>query len=110
MIETIVTWNCPRCESVNLVKNGHDYKGSQKYRCKDCNRYGTLNAQKGHSPQVQDQVKRGVLERVSLRGLERLVGVSRRTIQRWLSHWIKAVARLETTLIPCRVGRCVGTG
>ncbi len=100
MIETIVTWKCPRCESVNLVRNGHDYKGSPKYRCKDCNRYGTVDAQKGYSPQVRNQVKRGVLERVSLRGLERIVGVSRRTIRRWLSHWIEAVPPLEPTLMP----------
>ncbi len=102
MIETIVTWKCPRCESVNLVKNGHDYKGSQKFHCKDCNRYGTLDAQKGYSPQVRSQVKRGVLERVSLRGLERMLGLSRRTISRWLSQWIEQAPPLEVSLLPAQ--------
>jgi transposase-like protein len=68
MIQVIVTYECPDCGSVDLVKNGHDYKGSQKYHCKNCNRYGTLQAKKGYSQQQQSQVKQAVLERSSLRG------------------------------------------
>jgi DNA-directed RNA polymerase subunit RPC12/RpoP len=48
MIQIIVTYRCGRCESPNLVRNGHDYKGSQKYHCKDCGRYGMVNAQSGY--------------------------------------------------------------
>ena len=82
MIQTIITHVCPRCGSEKLVKNGHDYKGAQKYACKGCGRYGTLHGQTGYSETVQQQVKRGVLERLSLRGLERLLAISRRTVQR----------------------------
>ncbi len=30
------------CASENIVKNGHDYKGAQKYHCYDFDAYGTL--------------------------------------------------------------------
>jgi transposase-like protein len=100
MIQIIVTYTCSRCESPNIARNGHDYKGSQKYHCKDCGRYGTLNAQQGYDASIQAQVKRGVLERLSLRGMERMVSISRRTIHRWLTRWIEAVPPVETSLVP----------
>lgn len=103
MIEMIVTYSCSRCESSNIVRNGHDYKGSQKYHCKDCGRYGTLKSQFGYAELVQAQAKRGVLERLSLRGLERLLCLSRRTIQRWLGKWIDNLPPLETSLLPAEM-------
>jgi transposase-like protein len=89
---------------VKLVKNGHDYKGSQKYHCKTCGRYGTLQAQRGYAPLSHAQVKRGVLERLSLRGLERMLKVSRRTLSRWLEGWIAALPPLMSSLLPAEVG------
>jgi len=83
-----------------MVKNGHDYKGAQKYHCKGCGSYGTLQAQRGYEPAVHSQVKQAVLERVSLRGIERSLGVSRRTVSRWLSAWIAQQPSLATTLLP----------
>lgn len=35
MIAAIITYHCPRCESVKIVKNSHDYKGAQKYPVKN---------------------------------------------------------------------------
>jgi transposase-like protein len=64
MIQTIVTDECPACGSLDLVKNGHDYKGAQKYHCKTCNRYGTLHAQRGYDQQTRGQVKRALLEQL----------------------------------------------
>ena len=103
MIQIIVTYTCSRCKSPNVVRNGRDYKGSQKYHCKACGRYGTLNPQQGYDAPRRAQVKRGVLERLSLRGLERLMSISRRTIQRWLSRWIADVPPLETSLVPADI-------
>ena len=53
MIQTIVTPHCPKCGSKNLVRNGHDYKGAQKYHCKSCGRYDTLDAQRGYGEMVR---------------------------------------------------------
>ena len=47
MIMTIVVQHCPQCNSIDIAKNGTDYKGAQKFHCHNCNAYGTLNAQ-GH--------------------------------------------------------------
>jgi IS1 family transposase/transposase-like protein len=98
MIQSIITHHCPRCGSENLVKNGHDYKGAQKYACKACGRYGTVQAQRGHGETVRKQVQRAVLERVSWRGLERLLGISRRTVANWVEAWASVLPPLEETL------------
>lgn len=103
MIQTIVTHTCPKCGSENMVRNGHDYKGAQKYYCHDCKSYGTLHAQRGHSEQTRTQVKRAILERLSLRGIERLFGISRRTVLAWIEQWADHLSPLEATLAAAQV-------
>jgi IS1 family transposase len=65
-----------------MVRNGHDYKGDQKYCCKACESYGTLLTQRGDDEHTRNQVKHAVLERISLRGIERLFGISRQRLAR----------------------------
>ena len=103
MIQDIVTYECPDCGSLDLVKNGHDYKGSQKFHCKNCNRYGTLQAEKGYGQQRQAEVKRAVLERNSLRGLGRIFAMSRQTISRWLQQWLSQVPDIAESLLPAEL-------
>jgi insertion element IS1 protein InsB len=103
MIRTIVTHHGPKCGSENLVRNGHDYKGDQKYHCKSCGRYGTLAAQVGYEEAVHRQVQRAVLERASLCGIARIFGLSRRTLARWLERWGACLPPLEETLVPAQV-------
>lgn len=98
MIQAIMTHSCPKCGSNNMVRNGHDYKGAQKYCCHDCQSYGTLQAQRGYDERTRSQVKRAVLERISLRGVERLFGLSRRTVAAWIADWAAQLPPLETTL------------
>jgi len=43
VIIEVTVRKCPKCSSENIVKNGHDYKGAQKYYCRDCHSYGTLD-------------------------------------------------------------------
>lgn len=35
MIQTAITHRCTKCNSTNIVKNGTDYKGDQKFHCLD---------------------------------------------------------------------------
>lgn len=102
MIQESITHECGSCGSEDLVRNGHDYKGAQKYHCKGCGRYGTLKAQVGYPMTIQLQVQRAVLERMSLRGIERVFGISRRTVARWIAQWGQALAPLTTTLAPAQ--------
>jgi IS1 family transposase/transposase-like protein len=98
MIVTTITHSCPKCGSEDIVKNGHDYKGSQKYRCNACGKYGTLHKQERHSPQQRALIKRAVLERLSLRAIERLFGVSRHTVNAWVLDWEAELPPLENSL------------
>lgn len=99
MIRTIITHACPQCGSSKLVKNGHDYKGAQKFHCKGCGRYGTVNAQTGYATPTRQMIQRAVSERLSLRGIERLFGISRRTVHRWLQQWIDQAPPVDQTLV-----------
>lgn len=40
--QTVITLACPACGSVNIVKNGRNRHGQQKYHCKACGAYRTI--------------------------------------------------------------------
>ena len=40
---------CPDCSSDQLKRNGFTTGGKQKYKCKACGRYGSLNPQQSYS-------------------------------------------------------------
>lgn len=103
MIHTIITHACPRCGSDRLVRNGHDYKGAQKFRCNDCQRYGTVKEDGSRVQNVRSAVERAFTERVSLRGLARVFGLSRTTVTRWLAQTVKQMPTLAETLLEGRV-------
>jgi len=47
---------CPDCGSDQLKRNGFTNGGKQKYKCKACGRYGSLNPQQSYPQEVRDQV------------------------------------------------------
>jgi transposase-like protein len=68
---------CPTCESPQFKKNGHIHNGKQNHRCKDCGRQFVLHAANRVIAQGQRSlVERLLLEKISLRGVCRAVGVS----------------------------------
>ena len=75
---------CRKCGSIDIVKNGRTKAGKQKYHCKDCHAYGTLELEVGYSPQRKAEILRAYQERSSLRGLSRTFGVARQTVSKWL--------------------------
>ena len=75
---------CPDCGSDQLKRNGFTTGGKQKYKCKACGRYGSLNPQQSYPQEVRDQVLSAYLERPSIRGLERTFGINRLTITSWI--------------------------
>jgi IS1 family transposase/transposase-like protein len=98
MIQVVITKRCPQCNSTNLVRNGHDYKGAQKFHCKDCDAYGTLDATGRYSQERQAEILRSYRERSSMRGVSRIFGVTRQTLARWLVELADALPDLSTTL------------
>ena len=104
MIQQVITYQCPECGSLNLEKNGKDYKGSQKYHCLDCNDYGTLEAQPRAYPKFfKEWVIRAYRERASMRGIQRIFGVARQTLARWLKEKATTLPELSDTLEPPQV-------
>jgi len=99
MIKTVIIECCPRCGSQQIVKNGKDYKGSQKYHCHDCEAYGTLKASRKYDTNSRGQILRAYLERASMRGVERIFGVARQTLARWLAKIAQALPELQATLV-----------
>ena len=99
MIQTIITHKCTQCESVNIVKNGTDYKGDQKFHCLDCDAYGTLDPQERSYPELfKKLVLRAYRERASMRGVVRIFGISRKTLARWILEEAASLPGLADTL------------
>ena len=106
MIEVIVTQYCPDCGSANLVKNGKDYKGAQKFRCNDCDTCGTLDATGRYTPERKAEILRAYQERSSMRGIRRTFGVARTTLARWLKQKAATQPDVANTLDPVRRATC----
>ena len=66
---------CPRCQLSHIKRNGHTYYGKQNYQCKLCDRQFVIRNQTV-SEQKQQLVKSLLLERISLRGICRVLKIS----------------------------------
>jgi len=75
---------CPRCQLSHIKRNGHTYYGKQNYQCKLCDRQFVARNETV-SPDKQKLVKRMLLERISLRGICRVLEVS----LSWLLNFIE---------------------
>ena len=76
--------HCPKYGGKNIRKNGKDRHGQQKFHCKYCISYGTLQPARRASEDEKEKVINMVLERGSLRGVGRVFGRSGNTIASWL--------------------------
>lgn len=75
---------CPACQSTNTNRFGHQ-NGKQRFLCRTCQK--TWRENPGPStiaPERKAQILAAYHERVSLRGLSRVFGVSRNTISAWV--------------------------
>jgi transposase-like protein len=69
--------NCPQCHSESYKKNGRIHTGKQNHRCKDCGRQFVLRAENRLiDDHGRETIKRLLAERVSLRGICRVMWVS----------------------------------
>lgn len=74
--------HCPRCQSMQIVKNGSIHSGKPKYMGKACRRQFVQDPQSNTIPTTTialiDQL---LLERISLAGIVRVTRVSARWLQ-----------------------------
>ena len=99
MIQETITYTCQACGSINIIRNGTNKYGNQQYHCKDCGVYGVLRPKRLYA-QEKTKVLKAYRERTSLRGLERIFGVCRQTVMRWLEQQDKSLLPLSETLLP----------
>lgn len=76
---------CPSCHSTNIKKNGHTYYDKQNHRCKCCGRQFVLNNNHTKSGWLKVVIKKALKERLSLRAICRVFGVS--------LNWLQPFAR-----------------
>ena len=83
---------CPRCQSPKFKKNGHIHNGKQNHQCHDCGRQFVESFEQYLiSDDRRALIKRLLLERISLRGICRAVGVSLKWLLRFLVQCFEAL-------------------
>jgi insertion element IS1 protein InsB len=100
MIQETITYECNRCGSINIVRNGTNKCGNPQYHCKACGAYRVLKPQASRVQVSPEQVLKAYRERMSLRGIERVFGVSRQQVMKWLQAWVAQLPSLGETLLP----------
>lgn len=87
---------CPSCHSTNIKKNGHTHYGKQNHQCKCCGRQFVLNNKHTQSEWLKSLIKNSLKERISLRGICRIFGVS--------LTWLQSFAHLFWEQTPRNLG------
>ena len=102
MIVTSITHWCPACQSINIVQNGHTRHGNQRCRCKDCGNTRVLIPRR--TSHLDRFMEKALLERLSLRGITRIFGVSIQTVLLLLQRLASTLPALRTSLMPSQRG------
>ncbi|HCK81813.1 MAG TPA: hypothetical protein DIC59_10180 [Candidatus Competibacteraceae bacterium] len=77
--------NCYHCGGNHTRKHGKTGNGKQRYKCGECGRsFREDPCAPGYPETAKERILRAYQERVSLRGLTRMFGVSRNTVTQWL--------------------------
>jgi transposase-like protein len=80
MIATMIA--CPHCQQTqNVVKFGKTESGTQRAKCKDCNKtFGINPKSRAVTPEKEAAIERHLSERTTIRGICRVLKVSPNTI------------------------------
>lgn len=78
---------CPKCKGDHYVKSGI-VKGRQRYQCKECNYFFTvLKDGKNIDPYYVVKAIQLYVEGVTLREIERVLGVSHVSVMNWIRQY-----------------------
>lgn len=87
---------CPSCHSTKIKKNGHTHYGKQNHQCKCCGRQFVLNNNHTKQSWLKLIIKKALKERLSLRAICRIFGVS--------MTWLQSFAHLFWAQTPTNLG------
>ena len=91
---------CPYCKSQRVIKNGTTRHGKQNHKCKDCHRQFVNDPQNQPIPEAKKQlVDKLLLERMALRAIARVTGVSLQWVQSYVNSKSRTVER-QVQVIP----------
>lgn len=76
---------CPQCGLSHIKRNGHTYYGKQNHRCLECGRQFVIR-EETVSASKKKLINNLLLERISLRGICRVLDISRRWLHDYLRH------------------------
>lgn len=77
--------HCPKCQSLNLVKNGRTANKKQKYWCKDCGKqFITDYTYQGCRPFIRSLILKMTLNSSGIRDISRVLHISTNTVQKIL--------------------------
>jgi len=77
--------HCPKCQSLNLVKNGKTANKKQKYLCKDCRKQFITNyTYRGCRTFIRSLILKMTLNSSGIRDISRVLEVSTNTVQKLL--------------------------
>jgi insertion element IS1 protein InsB len=83
---------CPRCQSPTYKKNGQIHHGKQNHHCHDCGRqFADCSEQYLISEDTRALIERLLVERISLRGICRAVGVTLKWLVGFLVQCFEAL-------------------
>lgn len=80
---------CPYCQTEeNQIKAGFNRSGSQRYRCKNCNRRYTPEPKPhGYPEAVRLQAVRLYVDGMNLRRIARTLGVNHQSVANWVNAY-----------------------
>ena len=79
--------SCPKCSSETIIKNGSTYHKKSRFKCKSCGYQFSLNPTKKYiDGTTRELVRKLLLERISLAGIQRVANVSKD----WLFRFLKS--------------------
>lgn len=84
-MEHQVLLSCPHCKSANLTKNGHRPNGTQRWRCKSCQKSFQLDyTYNANKPGVEEQIITLTLNACGVMDTARALKISKGTVSRTL--------------------------
>ncbi len=96
------TLHCPACSLSHIKRNGHTHYEVQNYQCLDCGRQ-FVEPHDTISPEQKDLIEKLLLERLSLRGICRVLGIGLTCLLRFMEALYAASAEDLNVVLP--VGR-----
>ena len=104
LVQSSLMPSCPNCTSARSVKNGRIHTGKQRFKCLACGRQFVEQPTKKVIDQAtRELIDRLLLERISMAGIARAVGVSETWLQQYVNQKYASVRR-EVEVTPKKRG------